>query len=199
MDSCPEAADAWPCLAQMTCHSDQTTPQAMAAAFFAEGSSPASRWQLRPSLSFDYGHGNRTRIATKISSAWNACTGWLPTCSARRRRRGRSRRRGGCGPACRRKFELPDRHRSGSVLQASCRAAARKGVRARRQTGKQQHRVRIRTTRLHRVAHSATPITRLHVTVWFQACADQTTTHKPHNNHNNNNNKLLLPQHTERL
>jgi hypothetical protein len=42
----------------MTCQSGQTSPQAMAAAFGAEGSSPASRWQLRPSLRFDYEHGD---------------------------------------------------------------------------------------------------------------------------------------------
>jgi hypothetical protein len=53
-NSIPAAPDAWPCLARMTCQSGQTSPQAMAGAFGAEGSSPASRWQLRPSLRFDY-------------------------------------------------------------------------------------------------------------------------------------------------
>jgi serine/threonine protein kinase len=37
----------------------------MAAAFGAEVSSPASRWQLRPSLTFDYGHGDIKQTATE--------------------------------------------------------------------------------------------------------------------------------------
>jgi serine/threonine protein kinase/Leucine-rich repeat (LRR) protein len=64
MKTCPGAPDAWPCLARMTCQSGQTSPQAMAAAFGAEGSSSASRWQLRPSLRFDYEHGDNKRTAT---------------------------------------------------------------------------------------------------------------------------------------
>jgi serine/threonine protein kinase len=66
MKSCPEAPDAWPCLARMTCQSGQTSPQAMAAAFGAEGSSPASRWQLRPALRFNYEHGDNKRTAKDI-------------------------------------------------------------------------------------------------------------------------------------
>jgi serine/threonine protein kinase/Leucine-rich repeat (LRR) protein len=60
-----EKTDIWPCLARMTCQSGQTSPQAMAAAFSAGGPSPASPWQLRPSLTFDYEHGgDRTQTTT---------------------------------------------------------------------------------------------------------------------------------------
>jgi serine/threonine protein kinase/Leucine-rich repeat (LRR) protein len=65
MKSCPETPDAWPCLARMTCESGQTSPQAMAAAFGAEGLSAASRWQLRPSLWFDYEHGDTKQTTTE--------------------------------------------------------------------------------------------------------------------------------------
>jgi serine/threonine protein kinase/Leucine-rich repeat (LRR) protein len=64
-NSIPETMDAWPCLVRMTCQNGQTSPQAMAAAFGAEVSSPASRWQLRPSLGFDYGHGDIKQTATE--------------------------------------------------------------------------------------------------------------------------------------
>jgi serine/threonine protein kinase/Leucine-rich repeat (LRR) protein len=63
MESCPAAPDAWPCLARMTLQSGQTSPQAVAAAFGLEGSSPTSRWQLRPSLRFVYQHGDNSQTA----------------------------------------------------------------------------------------------------------------------------------------
>jgi serine/threonine protein kinase/Leucine-rich repeat (LRR) protein len=65
MESIPETTDAWPCLARLTCRSGRTLPQDMAAAFNGVVSSPAPRWQLRPSLTFGYAHDDRTRIATK--------------------------------------------------------------------------------------------------------------------------------------
>jgi hypothetical protein len=51
--------------ARLTCQSGQTLPQDMAAAFDGKVSSPAPRWQLRPSLTFDYEHGDRSRITTR--------------------------------------------------------------------------------------------------------------------------------------
>jgi serine/threonine protein kinase/Leucine-rich repeat (LRR) protein len=59
-----DVTDAWPCLTGMTCQSGQTSPQDMAAAFNAALLSPASCWQLRPSLTFDYEHGG-DRIQTE--------------------------------------------------------------------------------------------------------------------------------------
>jgi hypothetical protein len=90
------------------------------------GRSPSSSSRSR---SATWGRPGRDRRRSRSGR-----TGWLPTCGARRRRRGRrlAHRRGGCGPACRRKFALPDRRRSGSALQASYRAAARRCVRERR-------------------------------------------------------------------
>jgi serine/threonine protein kinase/Leucine-rich repeat (LRR) protein len=66
MKSCPKAPDPWPCLARMTCQRGRQSPQAMAAAFGAELSSPASRWRLRPSLTFEYYvHGANNQTATE--------------------------------------------------------------------------------------------------------------------------------------
>jgi hypothetical protein len=84
MKSCPEAPDAWPCLARMTCHSGQTSPQAMVAAFIAELSSPASRWQLRPPLCLTTDTAINDEQRQKISSAWNAYPCWKSCCYRRR-------------------------------------------------------------------------------------------------------------------